>query len=180
LVAVCWSFVHDCTGTHRDDDFFSTDPEMTPHTNITTITGRWSIERFHYVLKQGCAVERLQLETAARLANAVAVYSQVAVRLLRLTDLARVEPEAAVEQEFTPEEVRVLEGCRQRQEKGVGAQVRTIGEAVRVIARLGGHLGRKGDGPPGAKVLWRGLRSLHERVQGYQMARSRSEDVRNE
>lgn len=49
---------------------------------------RWRIERFHYGLKQGCLVEQLQLETAARLANAVAVYSQVAVRLLRLTYLA--------------------------------------------------------------------------------------------
>ena len=33
-----------------------------------------------------------------------------------------------------------------------------------MIARLGGHLGRKGDGPPGAKVLWRGLQRLHDQV----------------
>jgi hypothetical protein len=147
---------------------------------VREYVGRWRIERFHYVLKQGCAVEQLQLETAERLANAVAVYSQVSVRLLRLTYLARVAPETPVDQEFTSDEVRVLEGCRQRQEKHAGARVQTIAEAVRVIARLGGHLGRKGDGPPGAKVLWRGLRSLHDRVQGYQMARSRSEDTRNE
>lgn len=142
---------------------------------------RWRIERFHYVLKQGCVVEQLQLETAARLANAVAVYSQVAVRLLRLTYLARVAPETPVEQEFTVEEIRVLEGCRRRQQKRVSARVQTLIEAVRVIARLGGHLGRKGDGPPGAKVLWRGLRSLHERVQGYQIGRAQSErNIRNE
>jgi hypothetical protein len=147
---------------------------------VTEYVCRWRIERFHFVLKQGCAVERLQLETAARLANAVAVYSQVAVRLLRLTYLARVEPEAPVGPEFTSDEVRVLEGCRQRQEKRSEARVGTIAEAVRVIARLGGHLGRKGDGPPGAKVLWRGMRSLHDRVLGYQMAQSRFEDLRNE
>ena len=108
---------------------------------------RWRIERFHYVLKQGCAVERLQMEAAARLSNAVAVYSQVAVRWLRLTYLARVEPETPAEREFTAEEVRVLEGCRHRQRKRPSGRVRTIGEAVRVIARRGGHLGRKGDGP---------------------------------
>ncbi|MHB1083160.1 MAG: IS4 family transposase, partial [Prosthecobacter sp.] len=27
-------------------------------------------------------------------------------------------------------------------------------------ARLGGHLGRKGDGHPGAQVLWQGLNKL--------------------
>jgi hypothetical protein len=147
---------------------------------VTEYVCRWRIERFHFILKQGCAVEELQLETAERLANAMAVYSQVAVRLLRLTYLARVEPETPVEQEFTPEEVCVLEGCRQRQEKRRAEPVVTIEEAVRVIARLGGHLGRKGDGPPGAKVLWRGLKSLHDRVQGYQIAQSRFENVRNE
>lgn len=136
---------------------------------------RWRVERFHYVLKQGCAVERLQLDTAERLANAVAVYSQVAVRLLRLTYLARVAPATPVEQEFTADEVEVLLGYRRQQETGSAARVETIAEAVRVIARLGGHLGRKGDGPPGAKVLWRGLRSLHDRVQGFRIARSQPE-----
>lgn len=145
---------------------------------------RWRIERFHYVLKQGFLVEQLQLETAARLANAIAVYSQVAVRQLRLTYLARVAPETPVGQEFTAEEVDVLNGCREKQEKKAGVKVRTIAEAIRVIGRLGGHLGRKGDGLPGAKTLWRGLRRLYDRILGYRMAQKQSnhsyEDVRNE
>lgn len=137
---------------------------------------RWRIERFHYVLKQGCLVEQLQLETAERLANAVAVYSQVAVRLLRLTYRARQEPEAAATEEFTAAEVEVLEECRRKQTRGRGTAVATLAEAVRVLARLGGHLGRKGDGPPGAKVLWRGLRRLRDQVLGFQMARDRHGD----
>ena len=44
LVAVCGAFVPDGTGTHRDDSFFSTDPETTPAAVIEQITGRWSIE----------------------------------------------------------------------------------------------------------------------------------------
>jgi DDE superfamily endonuclease len=44
LVPLRWVFVHDCTGTHRDDSFFSTDPETTPAGAIERITGRWSIE----------------------------------------------------------------------------------------------------------------------------------------
>jgi DDE superfamily endonuclease len=44
LVQVLWVFVHDCTGTHRDDYFFTTDLTMTAQTLIETFTGRWSIE----------------------------------------------------------------------------------------------------------------------------------------
>lgn len=44
LVPVLWVFVHDCTGTHRDDYFFTTDRTMTAKHLIETFTGRWSIE----------------------------------------------------------------------------------------------------------------------------------------
>ena len=44
-------------------------------------------------------------------------------------------------------------------------------EAVRMIARLGGHLGRKSDGMPGVRVLWRGLRDLQMLVEGYRTNR---------
>lgn len=43
-VPVQWVFVHDCSGTHRDGYFFSTDLTMTPKKLIETFTGRWSIE----------------------------------------------------------------------------------------------------------------------------------------
>jgi hypothetical protein len=44
LVPVRWAFVHDVTGTHRDDYFFSTDTEMAPKSIVETFTGRWSVE----------------------------------------------------------------------------------------------------------------------------------------
>ncbi|MFH0981549.1 MAG: transposase [Planctomycetota bacterium] len=44
LVPLRWVFVHDCTGTHRDDYFFTTDLAMTPRMIIETFTGRWNIE----------------------------------------------------------------------------------------------------------------------------------------
>lgn len=54
---------------------------------------RWRIERYHYVLKSGCGIEKLQLERAERLQRALAVYCVVAWRLLWLTYQARQEPE---------------------------------------------------------------------------------------
>jgi hypothetical protein len=53
LVPVRWVFVHDLSGTHRDEYFYSTDPGLTPVQIIDLYTGRWSIEvtfqemRFH-------------------------------------------------------------------------------------------------------------------------------------
>lgn len=128
---------------------------------------RWLIERFHFVLKSGFRVERLQLETAGRLANAAAVYSQAAVRLMRLAYLARVAPEAPAGEEFDPDELDVLQRERDRRAKRALGPIRTIAEAVRAVAQVGGHLGRKGDGHPGVLVLWRGLKSLHHLVLGF-------------
>jgi hypothetical protein len=146
---------------------------------------RWLIERFHYVLKSGCQIEALQLADADRLANAVAVYSQVAVRVQRLTYQLRVQPEAPAAGEFSAEELAVLAGSRAARTRGrESGAIRTVQEAVAEVARLGGHLGRKGDGPPGLKVLWRGLECLHDRILGYRLARKPlpfiSEDTRNE
>src|SRR5262249_35494293 len=44
LVPLRWVFVHDCSGTHRDEYFFTTAPALRPKQIIELYTGRWSIE----------------------------------------------------------------------------------------------------------------------------------------
>ncbi|MDB5311561.1 MAG: hypothetical protein JWO38_5763 [Gemmataceae bacterium] len=44
LVPVRWVLVRDTTGTHRDEDFFTTDPSLTGATVIDHARGRWDIE----------------------------------------------------------------------------------------------------------------------------------------
>lgn len=44
LVPVRWVFVHDRTGTHRDESFYTTDLGLAPAALITLYTGRWNIE----------------------------------------------------------------------------------------------------------------------------------------
>jgi hypothetical protein len=44
LVAVRWVWVHDRTGTHRDDYLYSTDTALTAKEIIEEYTGRWNIE----------------------------------------------------------------------------------------------------------------------------------------
>jgi hypothetical protein len=44
LVKVRWLYVHDGTGTHRDEYFFTTDIAMHPQQIVECYTQRWSIE----------------------------------------------------------------------------------------------------------------------------------------
>lgn len=131
---------------------------------------RWLVERYHYVLKSGCLVERLQLESADRLRRAVAVYSEVAWRLLWLTYQARAHPEAPCTTVFDEETWRVL-WVADCPTAVVPVTPPNLHTAVRKIAMLGGFLGRKGDGEPGVKTLWRGLRRLNDTLAGYRLAR---------
>ena len=132
---------------------------------------RWRIEDFHLALKAGCGVEKLQLETADRLARAVAIYSAVAVRIVALRDLARREPEAPCTRVLTADQWRVLYMHLHKEALRPPDTPPTLRQAVLWIGRLGGHLNRKGDGMPGVKTLWRGLTTLDEMMNGYYTAR---------
>ena len=122
---------------------------------------RWLIERYHYTLKSGCALEKLQLKTAKRLEMALATYSIVAWRLLWLTYIARTHPNNDCSVVLEPHEWQSLyatiHGKNYHEPRPP-----TLAEAVRWIAQLGGFLGRKNDGVPGVKTLWRGLKRLDD------------------
>ena len=71
-------------------------------------THRWLIEVYFRVLKSGCGVEKLQLETAERMANALAVYQIVAWRVLLLTMLGRAAPNVSCETVLTEPEWKAV------------------------------------------------------------------------
>jgi hypothetical protein len=130
---------------------------------------RWLVERYHYVLKSGCRIERLQLETAERLGRALARYAVVAWRLLWLTYEARRHPEAPCEAVLPREHWQVLHRVAHKTDKAPSSPP-GLRAAVRQIARLGGFLARKGDGEPGVKTIWRGLRRLEDLVTGWKLS----------
>jgi hypothetical protein len=128
---------------------------------------RWTIERFHFVLKSGCKIEERQLETVEAMERAIPVFSIVAWRLLWLTLQARETPDAPctmILEEFEWKPLWIAVHARRRP---LPANPPTLREAVRMIAQLGGFLGRKCDGEPGPQTLWRGLRRLHDLTQGW-------------
>ena len=83
LVAVLWVYVHDCTGTHRDDYFFTTDLTMTATQVIECFTGRWSIETTFQEMRAYVGLETTRgwkKETVMRVAQCLfGLYTVVAV-----------------------------------------------------------------------------------------------------
>ncbi len=125
---------------------------------------RWLIEDFHKALKTGLGAEKLQLQTAARLFAAVALLSVVALALVDLREKSRLEPDLPAEAAgLTATELRVLRHQNRH-------PLDTVRAVYLALAALGGHLGRKGDGPPGWQTLWLGRRSLRLLVEGVNMA----------
>jgi hypothetical protein len=127
---------------------------------------RWLIERYHYALKSGSSIEKLQLETADRLKIALAMYTIVAMRIVFMAYMARKEKDASAETILTEQEWKVL-CCMKHKTRTPPKKPPTVLEAVMMIAELGGFLGRKGDGMPGMKVLWRGMMKLADYVEVY-------------
>lgn len=121
---------------------------------------RWLIERFFYTLKQGCQVEELQLQTAQRLKNAINTYSIIAWNLMFILYHSRQAPHTSCESLFPKEQWQILYWRIHQQTPP--SEPPTLQQVVRWIAQLGGFLGRKGDGQPGIKTLWRGYRLFQE------------------
>jgi hypothetical protein len=125
---------------------------------------RWLIEEFHKCLKSGLRAEHLQLATADRLSAAIAIMSVVALRLLDLRERGRAVPDApAPDSGLSDLHLRVLA-------HRTGRTLNTVLSVVMALGRLGGHPGRRGDGPPGWLTLWRGWQDLDALVQGVQIA----------
>jgi hypothetical protein len=116
---------------------------------------RWQIEVFFRILKSGCKIEQLQLQSRERIEAALALYLIVAWRVLYLTQLGRVVPDLSCEVAFSPQEWQAVYMISKRQKPP--SQPPRLLEVLILVAKLGGFLARKGDGPPGPKAIWIGL-----------------------
>jgi len=119
---------------------------------------RWSIECFFRILKSGCKVEELQLETADRLMPCVMLYMIVAWRTLMVTMLGRECPDMPCDVLFEEHEWKSVYTVVKR--TPAPSQPVTLRDFVKMLASLGGYVGRKNDGPPGPQTVWIGLQRM--------------------
>jgi len=140
---------------------------------------RWEIELFHRTLKSGCQAESRQLETTERLARCLMLDMLVAWRVLALSKAGRGEQaQQPVSLWLDTAEWQAL-WCYIHQRTDPPETPPTTAEATRWVAQLGGFLGRRSDGHPGAMTLWRGLQRLNDFTRAYLLFTNPQKDVGN-
>lgn len=125
---------------------------------------RWLVEDYHMCLKTGCRLEASQLDHGNDLQRLLGFTAPIAVRLLQLRQVVRTAPAAPARAAVDPLMVRLLATKFQLPVRSL-----TISEFWARVAQLGGHLGRKSDGPPGWRTLWKGWRHLSDWASGVRL-----------
>jgi hypothetical protein len=120
---------------------------------------RWKIETYHKILKSGCKAEESKLTTAQRLTNLIAVFCILSWRVYWLTMMNRAMPNVSPTLAFTALEIHLLDQLvkNKRIQQPQGKRLSTY---LIKLARLGSHLARTGDSPPGNRVIRRGMSRL--------------------
>jgi len=128
---------------------------------------RWLIEEYFKAIKTGCGYEERQLESASTLLAALGITLVLAWQLLVMRHLCRLDeqrpdgaPHLAASVAVTPQQLALLIAMTPKLK---WPPEPTLGDVVRGIARLGGHI--RSNGAPGWQVLGRGFRRLMDTLQ---------------
>lgn len=140
----------------------TTHPVRTRRDALAVVHGyalRWRVEDFHRTWKRGhCRIEDTQLRSPNAVFKWATILAAVATRSMRLTHLARTEPDTLATAHLSRVELDAL--ITLRQPKGISlGHVPSLGQAVRWIADLGGYTG-PWNGPPGPTIVGRGLHTV--------------------
>ncbi|HET8854143.1 MAG TPA: IS4 family transposase [Ktedonobacteraceae bacterium] len=135
------------------------------HERVEWYRARWMVEDFHQGLKTGCQIEGRQIQDYEGLRTLLGFLSPMAVRLMQLRAASRQDPEQPASQVLPLDVVEVVAHLDHRE-----ASTMTVQQCWHAIARYGGYLGRKRDGPPGWKTLWRGWLHIQTLVEGVHLA----------
>lgn len=119
---------------------------------------RWMIEVWFRMLKTGCRVEELQLNTRARLQNCLAFYNIIAWRVLHLTLQNRTVPNQPCTLFFADHEWKPLWCVTTKQP--LPKKPPTLAKMMKLLTHLGGYNNRNTERPPGPQPVWIGIRRM--------------------
>jgi transposase Tn5 family protein/transposase-like protein len=137
---------------------------------------RWRIEELHRTWKSGaCSVEDNQLRSASAATKWATILMGVAVRIERIKQLSRQQPDLPATDEFSPVEIRaaaLLYFGKAAKTKINPVAAPTIAEVTLWIAYLGGYTGKSSGGPPGSITLSRGLKEVRAAAKAIELITS--------
>lgn len=128
---------------------------------------RWKIETFFKILKSGCKTETSKLRTSNRLAKYISICCVISWKIFWLSIIYRTNPDTDFKNVFTKIEQQVLQAIQNQSNSNWKGN--NIADYYEVISKLGGHMGRQYDQPPGNMVTWRGLSRLNDIIIGYML-----------
>lgn len=127
------------------------------------------VEEYHKAAKTGCEMEERLYRTAPRLERIVGILSILAVRLVQMKTVAKVEPDRPAI-EIAPKTwvkalcLSQLQIFPKQTDKWKPDTISTY-DFFRGVAMMGGFLARKSDGEPGWITIWRGVKELLLKVE---------------
>lgn len=127
---------------------------------------RWRIEDWHRILKTCCRAEKNCLRDAEFLKRVLAINMVVAWRVHLMTLLGREVPDLPMETLFSDLEIKVLKLVARREKLQTPV---CLGDAINIVARLGGYYNRPHDPIPGALILSRGTMRLMGMCDGVEL-----------
>jgi len=128
---------------------------------------RWRIEEWHRALKTCCGAEEPAHRNAERLKRLLAINMVLAWRVMLMMLLGREIPQLPATVLFADDQIEVLKLLAK---KWRCPKPTYLQDYVILMARLGGYLNRKCDGPPGAEILWRSLITLTHMCIGFALS----------
>lgn len=126
------------------------------------------MEDFFPTLKSGCRAGFLLFRTAGRLQRAIAINAVIAWRIMVMTLMGRQVPDRDPQLMFTDGEIGFLADHATRFDLAPPGR---LGDAVRLVAHLGGYRDRKHDPEPGHQIMWHGQTRLSSAALGHEIGR---------
>ncbi len=117
---------------------------------------RWEIETFFKVLKSGCKIEERQLQTTERMKALITVFMVLAWRVMFTMMMGRICGEMSCDVVFNEAEWKAVYKILNKKQ-ALPEKPPLLGEFIIMIAVLGGYVDRNKEGPPGVKVVWKGM-----------------------
>lgn len=128
---------------------------------VTFYTHRWKIERFHFILKSGCKVEKIQQRSYSRILPVLFIYSIIAAFILSITYFARNSPSTPCDSFLSEIEWKTLYRLVNRSPKPP-IRPYSIASAVAFLGELGSFKHKPSDGDYGVLSVWKGLFRLFD------------------
>lgn len=139
------------------------------------------VEEYHKAAKTGAQIEDRLYRTAARQERIVGILAIAAVRILQMKNIAKVEPDRPAKGVAPNKWIKILCAIQREQfpnqSQMYDPSTISIRNFMRGLAKLGGFLGRKGDGEPGWITIWRGVKDLLQMLRFQKALRAIKNDL---